>query len=251
MKKIRLGESRRMNCGEIATIVKYNSAHDMTIKFEKTNELIECEYVDFRRRGIMSHFSPSVYEMGIIGLTSTVNEKGKQLDSYCCWVAMLSRCYSDKLHILQPTYLECNTCKEWLNYGSFAKWYNKNFYEIENQKMCLDKDILFKGNKVYSPETCVFAPNDINVLFTKHDAKRGNYPIGVTYLKKNNKYRARCKYGKGESIYLGQYNTPNEAFYIYKDYKEGVVKAIADKYKNKIPQNLYDAMYKYKVDITD
>ena len=164
---------------------------------------------------------------------------------------MIERCYSDDIHNKRPTYKECTICNEWLYYSSFKKWYNENYYEIENEKICLDKDILYKGNKIYSPETCVFVPNDINTLFTKHDSKRGDYPIGVTYLNKNNKYRARCKYGKGESIYLGSFDTPEEAFYEYKEFKEKVIKNIAEKYKNKIPKKLYDAMYRYEVEITD
>ena len=53
--------------------------------------------------------------------------------------------------------------------------------------MCLDKDILYKGNKEYAPDKCIFVPERINKLFLKNDADRGDLPIGVTYHK-NKKY---------------------------------------------------------------
>ena len=79
---------------------------------------------------------------------------------------------------------------EWLNFQNFAEWYEKNYYEIPGEIMCLDKDILIKRNKTYSPETCVFVSNRINNLFVKNDYNRGEYPIGVNLYKRTNKYRA-------------------------------------------------------------
>lgn len=222
----------------------------MVIKFDKTGELIQCEYIDFKRGGIKSHFSGSVYNVGIVGMTPTVDKDGKQLDSYYNWVAMLSRCYDQKFKKERPTYKDCKCCDEWLEYQNFVKWYDENYYEVDNEKMCLDKDILIKGNKIYSLDTCIFVPDNINVLFTKRDSKRGEYPIGVDYLNKNNNYRSRCN-ENGKSVYLGFYNTPEKAFYAYKKYKEDVIKSVAEKYKNKIPQKLYEAMYTYEVEITD
>ena len=40
-------------------------------------------------------------------------------------------------------------------------------------------------------------------------------------------------------------------FYAYKENKEQIIKKMADKYKNEIPQILYDALYRYKVEIND
>lgn len=54
----------------------------------------------------------------------------------------------------------------------------------------LDKDILVKGNKIYSPETCCFVPQEINNLFTKRKSCRGTLPIGVKYIKENKKFSA-------------------------------------------------------------
>jgi len=240
-----------MNCGEVATIIKYNKATDIMIKFEGTGEQINCEYGDFKKGMIKSHFSPSVFGIGIVGLTLTVDEKGKQLDSYHNWIGMIDRCYNKKHSIKRPTYAECKVCNKWLTYSTFKKWYDNNYYEIEEEKMCLDKDILFKGNKIYSPETCIYVPNRINVLFTKRQNERGKFPIGVDFIKKNNNYRSRCNYEKNVSVYLGSFSTPEEAFMPYKIYKEQLIKSIADIYKNKIPKNLYNAMYYYKIEMTD
>ena len=107
---------------------------------------------------------------------------------------MLRRCYDKKILEKFPTYKRCTVCDEWLFYPNFKKWFDENYYEIEGQKMALDKDIISKGNKVYSPENCIFVPNNINVLFTNRKGERGDYPIGVSWKIKNNKFQAQCSF---------------------------------------------------------
>ena len=180
----------------------------------------------------------------------------KKTKCYMTWVNMLNRCYDTKRHEKQPTYKHCIVCNEWLNFQNFAKWYKDNYYEIKGQKMCLDKDILYKGNKIYSPDNCIFVSNDINVLFTKHDKDRGDYPIAVSYHKQNDKFESTCsvydfKENKSKNKYLGLYDTPEKAFEVYKQYKEKYIKEVADHYKNQIPEKLYYALYNYEVEITD
>ena len=120
--------------------------------------------------------------------------------------------------------------------------------------MEIDKDILCKGNKIYSPQTCIIVPQRINKLFTKSNKLRGDLPIGVYYNKQNKKYRSqisKIENGKKQRVYLGLYNTPQEAFESYKKAKENYIKQVADEYKLYIPKELYDAMYDYRVEITD
>jgi len=166
------------------------------------------------------------------------------------WGHMLQRCYDETCRDKFPTYVNCTVCDKWLNFQNFLDWYKENFYAVEKEKMCLDKDILHKGNKIYSPETCVFVPQNINKLFTKSNGTRGEYPIGVTYSKTNKKFRANCNNGK-KQIFLEYFATPTQAFQCYKDYKEKVIKRIASQYIDKIPNNLYEALMKYEVEITD
>lgn len=116
----------------------------------------------------------------------------------------------------------------------------------------IDKDILIKGNKIYSPETCCLVPVNVNNLFVKHDSLRGDYPIGV--FLENDKYVAKCTNSiVGKSIRIGLYDTVEEAFNAYKKYKENLIKEIADiEYNNgTITKKCRDAMYLYKVEIND
>ena len=135
-----------------------------------------------------------------------------------------------------------------------SKWINENYYEIPDEKMCLDKDILHKGNKVYSRDTCIFVPQRINNLLIKRDKMRGKDPIGV-YLNPSGSYQANCNNGYGKIIYLGTYPTKEEAFRVYKEYKEKVIKEVINSYKGKIPEPYYSklkiAMYNYEVEIDD
>lgn len=193
----------------------------------------------------------TVYGVGYLGEgVYKSRHNGKSTHQYNIWKHMIERCYDDKILEKFTTYKGCLVCVEWLNFQNFAKWYNQNYYDVEGERMELDKDILIKGNKIYSPDTCIFVPHRINSLFTKANSIRGELPIGVTFRKKNNKYSARCQCGNYRK-YIGEYNTAAEAFYAYKTYKENYVKQIAEEYKDKVPKKLYNAMITYEVEITD
>lgn len=250
----RLGETRMMKCGEIASIVNYANSNDITVQFKKTGELVKTTYSHFKKGLVKSRFTPSVCGCGVIGNEKTKDENGKTIKSYLVWKNMLRRCYSDECQKKHPTYRGCCICEEWLNYSEFKKWYDDNYYEIDGERMDLDKDILMKGNKIYSPDTCVFVPKNINTLFTKSNKARGKYPIGINFDKNANKYRTQCHIffnGKKQQKILGYYNTIEDAFNAYKQFKEADIKQMANYYKEKIPNKLYEAMYNYKVETTD
>ena len=204
-------------------------------------------------KGIKSPYSPSVYNKGYLGegkYKTKVN--GNRTKEYEIWKGVLRRCFSEKEKERNQAYKDITCCEEWLNFQSFAKWYNDNFYQIEGQRMELDKDILVKNNKIYSPSTCVFVPKRINLLFIKGDTRREYLPIGVHYIKKYNNYRASCCINGKLIGTKSNYNTPEEAFYNgYKPLKERHIKQVANDYKDKIPENLYNAMMSWKVEITD
>ena len=250
-KKDRTGETRINNNGEEMKIVRYGNAFDIDVQFVKDGTIIEHKYYNNFKRGLIKNpMKPSFYGIGCIGIGKfkPYDENGKPTKCYIAWVGMLERCYCSKYQDKYPTYKDCRVCEEWHNFQVFAEWYYNHYYEIENEKMNLDKDILCKGNKVYSPDTCVFVANSINVLFTKRNNSRGKYPIGV--YKKGNKFKAQLN-KDNEKIHLGYFNTPEEAFLAYKQAKEEYIKEMAEKYKSQIPHELYEAMIAYEVEIDD
>ena len=167
---------------------------------------------------------------------------------------MLQRCYDPKYQEKYSTYKGCQVENYFLNFQHMGEWLEENYYEVPGEQMCLDKDILYKGNKIYSRSTCIFVPQRINLLFVKCDKNRGDTPIGVTPTSSGN-YRVDCNNGYGKSIYLGAYLTKEEAFQVYKRYKEKVIKEVIDSYEGIIPEPHYsrlkEAMYNYKVEIDD
>ena len=158
------------------------------------------------------------------------------------------------IKLKKPTYKNVTVDKDFYCFQDYGAWREDNYYEVKDERMCLDKDILIKGNNIYSPDTCIFVPERINTLFIKSDAIRGDCPIGVTYRKDTNKYVAQCSIKTKEGSKnkrLGSYNTPEEAFKAYKEFKEEYIKQVADEYKYYIPKELYEAMYRWEVEITD
>ena len=125
---------------------------------------------------------------------------------YVKWKGILSRCYSEQHIERKPTYALCFICKEWLTFSNFKYWMEQQDYEGK----ALDKDLLVYQNKVYSPATCVFVDTEINNFLCLCDARRGDYPIGVSDQRNTTKYRARIYTGNKQTL-LGYFNTPEEA----------------------------------------
>ena len=253
----RTGEKYINNFGSKMIIVGYKTNKNIDVYFPEYGWTTRnVRYVDFKKGLIKCPYDKSIYGIGYIGEGEyKPTENGENTRVYSTWHGMLKRCYSDKCHKKRPTYIDCEVSEEWHNFQNFAKWYYSNYYEIEGERMELDKDILVKHNKIYSPKTCIYVPQTINSLFIKCDKSRGQSIIGTT-PHKNGKYVSQCriinpKTGKSKKEYLGYYDTQQKAFEVYKYYKEKNIKEVADYYKEQIPLKVYDALYNYEVEITD
>nr|DAE62830.1 MAG TPA: hypothetical protein [Caudoviricetes sp.] len=252
----KIGETGINTFGSEMVIVGYRMNRDIDVYFPEYDWIVRnVQYGNFKKGNIKCPYKPSICGIGYIGEGEyKVSENGKQTKCYNVWYDMMQRCYDTKHQEKHPTYKDCKVSEEFHNFQDFGEWFDNNYYEIEGEKMCLDKDILVKHNKIYSPDTCVFVPQTINNLFVKRQNARGESVIGTT--PHQGKYRVQCwsfdpETGKSKSKYLGVYDTQEKAFEIYKYYKEKNIKIVADYFKGLIPQKLYKALYNYEVEITD
>ena len=227
-------------------ITEYFNNKNCTVLFENGLVLKKKTYLSVVSGTILNPYHPTVYGIGYIGIGKCVTQiNNVRSKIYYAWKNILERCYSEKLHKRKPTYKEITICDEWCNFQVFSKWYEENYIK----GFQLDKDILVKGNKVYSPETCCFVPSEINNLFTNRKNNRGLLPVGVRKYKDT--YRAKLRLNNTQTELKTVFITPEEAFYAYKVAKEREIKRMADKWKEQITTLCYEAMYAYQVEIND
>ena len=247
-----LGKEFDTNNSGRCFVIDYKSERKATVMFHEPIFVVTCTYSHLVRGEVSNPFYPSVYGVGCLGVGEYQPKKDKQV--YLCWKEVLSRLYGKTASVNNPTYKDVTVCKEWLNFQSFAKWcYSQTGFDNKDgrcRRFQLDKDILIKGNKIYSPETCCFVPQEINLVFCKSDAIRGDTPIGVTYDKSRGKYIASI-FCNGTRKHLGRHTTPEIAFLAYKQAKEAYVKEVAERWKDEIDPVVYGALVNYQVDITD
>ena len=240
---------KSLNSGDFK-VVKYNNARDVQIQFLKTGFEATVELGHIKNGSVKDPYSPSVYGVGIIGTKYPVSEDGRDKKDYGLWKGMLKRCYSDRCQKKHPTYIGCEVSDNFKSYEYFYEWCHKQIgFGVEGFE--LDKDLLIKGNKVYSEFACVFIPKDVNSLLTKSTASRGEYLIGVSWNKRNKAFVATVSRSKGKPEHLGYFNTEMEAFNAYKKAKESFIKELANKWKDQIDPRAYNALINYRVEITD
>ena len=254
--KERLGQEKYNHQNCLMKIVEYNNATDIVVEFQdKHKAKVHTQYSNFLLGNVKNPYYPSLFNVGIIGNKYPISTNSKHIKEYNAWKGVLERSYDKKLKEKYSTYKNVVCCKDWLNYENFYEWLHSqpNFDKWYNGKRwAIDKDILNKGNKIYSPENCCLVPHIINGLFVKGDARRGKYPIGVH--KHINKFQALCNNPfVNKTISLGLYKTPHEAFQAYKKAKESYIKQVAQvEYdKGNITEQCYEVMMGYKVEITD
>lgn len=191
-------------------------------------------HINTKNRGL-------VCGIGILDVDYAHTSNGKTQKGYLSWHGMLRRCYENGG---LKGYEDCSVCDEWLRFSNFKKWFDNNYVEGYQ----LDKDILVKGNKVYSPETCCFVPPRINVLFTQRKKKANNLPTGVYYDKNKRKYGVSVL--KKNIRTFMRFDSVKDAFRFYKKEKESYIKQEAKEYfrKGLIQENVYNAMMAYIVE---
>ena len=161
---------------------------------------------------------------------------------FTTWRGMIERCYNEKQRQKWMTYSDVFVCGEWKFFSNFKLWFDAHYIE----GWALDKDILIKGNKVYSPDTCCFVPQEINNLITKRFKYKGNGIRGIHKRGNTEAYQVSVA-----RKYIGNFYSEIDAFNAFKNEKEKYIKQMANKWKDKLNHRVYEALYNYKIEITD
>lgn len=192
--------------------------------------------------------NPTVYGVGFNDVGFRVKIDGKMLWQYQLWKTMLRRCLCSKCKTTSPTYKDVTCCDEWLSFGNFLAWCNKETgYSGLPEGFHLDKDIIVKGNKIYSPEACSFVPRNVNMLLNDNGAARGDWPVGVSLYKRDGRFNANIKCW-GKLRFLGRHDTPEGASAAYKIAKEAHVKIVATQHRDSVKPAVYEALMNWKVE---
>lgn len=161
---------------------------------------------------------------------------------YFYWDAMLMRCCDKRKKDKFKCYESVGICEEWRYLSNFKKWFEENHIE----GFVLDKDLLSGEDKIYSPKTCCFIPQYLNVLLSGGQ-RNTNLPVGV-YLLKSGNYEARLSIRNKRRV-LGTFEDKWEAFRAYKKAKENAIKKEAhDLFEQGIiGQSIFRALMCYEV----
>lgn len=236
--KNHIGEENFNTNGTLMKVINQYNYAEIEVEFQdKYKYSTKAFYQNFKRGVIKNPYDKTVCGVGMIGVGKyKTGGKDYRTKQYAVWEDMMYRCYKESDRHLHPAYEDCTVCEEWHNYQVFGKWYDENFYQIKGERTHLDKDILIKDNKIYSPITCIFVPQRINMIFMKKNRKvDADLPNGIH----------RCTTGfsaRYNTKNLGIFKTLDEALYYYNIEKQIHINKVAEEYKEKISPKLYNVL---------
>lgn len=236
--------------GTSAVVLEYLSSNRVKVKFQDLHGDVRFfEVRNLKSGNFRNYYDKTIYGVGFIGKGEHLPYVNKErTEAYNHWSKSMERCYSESYQKVQPSYVGCTVSDEWHNFQVFGDWKESNeYYQLGFQ---LDKDILVKGNKIYSPDTCCFLPPILNSILGDSKVRRGCSPKGTYYDKDRDSYLSSISLNNVKT-FLGYYKSPEEAFYTYKEAKEKYIKEVATTYKDQIDSRAYEALMNYEVSIDD
>lgn len=142
---------------------------------------------------------------------------------YRMWRDMIKRVYSKK----NPAraYENVTVCSEWLLFSNFKNWFDKN--QIENG--VLDKDLIYRGNRVYSPDTCLIVSQAVNLFILSNKPRRNGSLLGVYWYPERGKWQGQVSNPfTGKSEYLGYFTDEMQGHLTWKSRKHEFACALAE-----------------------
>lgn len=245
-RKIKAGDVFKTNRGCSFTIVAYTSHRSILIEFNDAHKHRMTITARSLNSGyIKNPYYPSVRNRGFIGVGKfKAYRHGKVTDEYKKWSSMFRRCYSEVDSKDRSHYGDCEIHEDWFNFQNFASWLTTNkHYKPEYQ---LDKDLLALGGKIYSPDVCCLVPTQINNILLDCKSKKKPLPIGAKKDKRSGKFIAAMSVN-AKNTYIGGFDTVDQAHKSYVKAKEAHVKQVANEWRGRIDERVYEALMSWRV----
>lgn len=121
--------------------------------------------------------------------------------AYLSWKSMLMRVGSKSFQTGRPWYIGVSVCDEWREFSNYLSWWKIN--QVDGWE--LDKDLL-TDDREYHPDKCLFVPAWLNTFTNSHKSARGQYLIGVSYIKREKAFQAFCN-----NKYVGRFSSEEAA----------------------------------------
>lgn len=129
------------------------------------------------------------------------------------WRGMRARCIKNGAQQRRnPMCIDSTLSQEFFSFEGFYCWYmeqpafNLDGYEV-------DKDLIRRGNKHYSRETCFLLPKALNLFFSTKSAAKSGLLTGVRKTPSGS-FHARIRIN-GKSQHVGSYETEMAAHSAY------------------------------------
>ena len=226
-----VGDKYNTKEGYTMEIISRNK-RKVIVRFLETGNTKEI-YINRLNDGkVKNPYHPSVYGVGFLGegVYKAHDKNLVKTEAYKCWSSMIMRCYCEKFKSKQPHYIGVAVDKEWHNFQNFAEWFYKNKPNNTNIEYELDKDILSRDEKIYSPSTCIFLPKEINRMISNLST------ITNVSMDKQGKYRLYVF-----SEYKGIYDTLEECASKKQEILKDKIQYLIKKYN----YNEKDIVYEY------
>lgn len=228
--KDRIGLIKENNNGTQMKIIKVLPDDRLIIQFQDKHKFEkDIHWNNFKSGNVKNPFYVSVLGKGYIGNGKYLTKiSDKRTIEYSIWTSMMDRCYGEREQY--PAYADnTEVCDEWLNFQNFADWFNQNKYDIGNERLHLDKDIQYEGNRIYSPHHCILIPQSINEQFKDRSGRKRQIDADLPYTIRRSGRKYLVEY-RGRS--LGSYSSVDECIFIYLMEKKKYLKELTDRYEN-------------------
>ena len=243
-----VGEKYLTKHSGFCRIVEVTNRKNITVEFEDGYRTV-CNLHNLKKGSVLNPFHPKIYGVGFIGVGEYESKNDGEIHPfYDAWRGALRRSYDPLFHKKFPLYKDCEVHEDWHNYQNFCEWSSAQVF-YKGYK--LDKDILVQGNKLYGPDTCVYLPNELNcIISNRWDDNRG-LPRGVSISANPNAkkkiYVASLRRKGVSNLNLGYFDSPEEAYLVYKYEKEKYVKERAMFWKDRISEKAFKALMEWEL----